>query len=92
MTLFESSLADAPLVIGYLRPIILMPVGLLAGLPAAQVEAILAHELAHIRRQDYIVNLVQTIRRRACSSITPPSGGSRTSSARNAKTAATISR
>ncbi len=60
VTLFESSLADAPLVIGYLRPIILMPVGLLAGLPAAQVEAILAHELAHIRRQDYIVNLVQT--------------------------------
>jgi GWxTD domain-containing protein len=60
VTLFESSLADAPLVIGYLRPIILMPIGLLAGLPAAQVEAILAHELAHIRRQDYIVNLVQT--------------------------------
>ncbi len=60
VTLFESSLADAPLVIGYLRPIILMPVGLLAGLPAAQVEAILAHELAHIRRQDYIVNLIQT--------------------------------
>jgi GWxTD domain-containing protein len=60
VTLFESSLADAPLVIGYLRPVILMPVGLLAGLPTAQVEAILAHELAHIRRQDYIVNLVQT--------------------------------
>ncbi len=60
VTLFESSLADAPLVIGYLRPIILMPVGLLAGLPVAQVEAILAHELAHIRRQDYLVNLIQT--------------------------------
>jgi GWxTD domain-containing protein len=60
VALFESSLADAPLVIGYLRPVILMPVGLLAGLPAAQVEAILAHELAHISRQDYIVNLVQT--------------------------------
>ena len=60
VTLFESSLADAPLVIGYLRPIILMPVGLLAGLPLSQVEAILAHELAHIRRQDYLVNLIQT--------------------------------
>jgi GWxTD domain-containing protein len=58
--LFESSLADAPLVIGYLRPVILMPVGLLAGLPVAHVEAILAHELAHIRRQDYLVNLLQT--------------------------------
>jgi beta-lactamase regulating signal transducer with metallopeptidase domain len=60
VTLFESSLADAPLVIGYLRPVILMPAGLLAGLPAAQVEAILAHELAHILRQDYLVNLAQT--------------------------------
>jgi GWxTD domain-containing protein len=60
VTLFESSLADAPLVIGYLRPVILMPAGLLTGLPAAQVEAILAHELAHILRQDYLVNLAQT--------------------------------
>jgi GWxTD domain-containing protein len=61
VTLLESSLADAPLVIGYLKPVILMPVGLLAGLPAAQVEAILAHELAHICRQDYLVNLLQTM-------------------------------
>jgi GWxTD domain-containing protein len=60
VALLESSLADAPFVIGYLRPVILMPVGLLAGLPPAQVEAILAHELAHIRRQDYLVNLAQT--------------------------------
>ncbi len=48
-----------PLVIGFLRPVILMPVGLLAGLPAAQVEALLLHELAHIRRYDYLVNLLQ---------------------------------
>jgi GWxTD domain-containing protein len=58
--LLESCLADAPVVIGYIRPVILMPVGLLAGLPVAQVEAILIHELAHIRRQDYLVNLLQT--------------------------------
>ena len=58
--LLESSLADAPLVIGYLRPVILMPAGLLAGLPAAQVEAVLAHELAHIMRRDYLINLLQT--------------------------------
>jgi GWxTD domain-containing protein len=58
--LLESCLADVPVVIGYLRPVILMPVGLLAGLPVAQVEAILIHELAHIRRQDYLVNLMQT--------------------------------
>jgi GWxTD domain-containing protein len=58
--LLESCLADVPVVIGYARPVILMPVGLLAGLPVAQVEAILIHELAHIRRQDYLVNLMQT--------------------------------
>ena len=45
--------------IGFVRPVILMPVGLLAGLPAAQVEALLLHELAHIRRYDYLVNLLQ---------------------------------
>ena len=58
--LLESCLADVPVVIGCARPVILMPVGLLAGLPVRQVEAILIHELAHIRRQDYLVNLMQT--------------------------------
>jgi GWxTD domain-containing protein len=57
--LLESCLAEAPVVIGYARPVILVPVGLLAGLPVAQVEAILIHELAHIRRRDYLVNLLQ---------------------------------
>ena len=57
--LLESCLADAPMVLGHFRPFILMPVGLLAGLPAGQVEAILLHELAHIRRHDYLVNVLQ---------------------------------
>jgi GWxTD domain-containing protein len=57
--LLESSLADTPMVIGHLRPLILMPVGVLTGLPAAQIEAILLHELAHIRRHDYLVNALQ---------------------------------
>jgi GWxTD domain-containing protein len=59
IVLLESCLAEAPMVLGHFRPYILMPVGLLAGLPAAQVEAILLHELAHIRRHDYLVNLLQ---------------------------------
>ena len=59
--LLESCFAEVPVVIGNLRPVILIPVGLLAGLPAAQVEAILLHELAHIRRADYLVNLLQTL-------------------------------
>lgn len=57
--LLESALAETPITIGLWRPVILMPLGLLAGLPSAQVEAILLHELAHIRRHDYLVNLLQ---------------------------------
>jgi GWxTD domain-containing protein len=61
VALLETCLADVPVVIGYLRPLILVPVGMLAGMPAAQVEAILLHELAHIQRGDYLVNLLQTV-------------------------------
>ena len=50
-----------PTVVGWLRPAILLPIAALASLTPAQVEAILAHELAHIRRHDYAVNLLQTI-------------------------------
>ena len=57
--LLESCLVEAPLVLGHFRPIILMPVGLLTGLPVSQVEAILMHELAHVRRHDYLVNVLQ---------------------------------
>ncbi len=57
--LLESCLADAPMVLGHFRPVILMPIGLLAGLPPGQIEAILLHELAHIRRYDYLVNVLQ---------------------------------
>ncbi|MCW5982613.1 MAG: GWxTD domain-containing protein [Bryobacteraceae bacterium] len=59
VALLESCLAETPVVIGHLRPVILTPIGLLAGMPAAQVEAILLHELAHVRRHDYLVNLLQ---------------------------------
>jgi GWxTD domain-containing protein len=55
----ESCLVEVPVVLGHFRPVILMPLGLLAGLPAEQIEAILLHELAHIRRCDYLVNLLQ---------------------------------
>ena len=59
--LLESMLVRVPTVVGWLRPVILLPVGLAAGLTPQQVEAILAHELAHIRRCDYLVNLLQTL-------------------------------
>lgn len=55
----ESVQVAVPMVIGFLKPVVLVPLGMLANLPAAQVEAILLHELAHIRRRDYLINLVQ---------------------------------
>ena len=57
----ESRLVGTPTVVGWVRPIILLPVAALANLTPAQVEAILAHELAHIRRHDYLVNLLQSL-------------------------------
>ena len=56
----ESRLVGTPTVVGWMRPIILLPVAALANLTPAQVEAILAHELAHVRRHDYLVNLLQS--------------------------------
>ncbi len=56
-----SRLAQAPSVIGWLRPVILMPAAALAGLEPSALEAVLAHELAHIRRRDYLVNLLQSV-------------------------------
>jgi hypothetical protein len=55
----ESSLAQVPMVIGWLRPLILLPAAAVTGLTPQQLEAILAHELAHVRRNDYWMNLVQ---------------------------------
>jgi GWxTD domain-containing protein len=59
--LMETVLAQTPVVIGWLRPVILVPIGMLAAMPAGQIEAILIHELAHIRRRDYLTNLLQTV-------------------------------
>jgi beta-lactamase regulating signal transducer with metallopeptidase domain len=59
--LLQSTLVEVPTVIGWLRPVVLMPASTLAGMAPQQLEAILAHELAHIRRHDYLVNLLQTL-------------------------------
>ena len=58
---FQSSLVHSPVVVGYLRPMILLPASAITGLTARELELILAHELAHIRKHDYLVNLVQTV-------------------------------
>ena len=61
ITLLESTLVEVPTVIGWLKPVVLLPASALAALSPQQLEAILAHELAHIRRHDYLVNLLQTL-------------------------------
>ena len=59
--ILESSILKVPVVIGYFKPVILIPLGVASGLSYEQVEAILAHELAHIKRNDYLVNIFQSI-------------------------------
>ena len=59
--LLESLLADSPVVLGHFRPVVLVPLGFLSGVPPEHVEAILLHELAHIRRADYFVNVGQRL-------------------------------
>jgi len=61
VTVLASALVRVPTAIGWLRPVILLPASALTSLPPEQLEAILAHELAHIRRYDYLVNLIQTV-------------------------------
>jgi hypothetical protein len=57
----QSLVVRTPMVVGWLRPVILLPLAAVTGLSAFQLEAILAHELAHIRRHDYLLNLLQTV-------------------------------
>ncbi len=61
VVLLESLLADTPLVMGHFRPVVLVPLGFLAGLPPDQVEIILLHELAHISRSDFLLNVCQRL-------------------------------
>lgn len=61
VALIESALVRIPVVVGHLKPMVLVPVGILTNLPAGEVEAVLLHELAHIRRHDYLVNFIQRI-------------------------------
>ncbi|HSQ36115.1 MAG TPA: M56 family metallopeptidase, partial [Candidatus Binatia bacterium] len=61
LQLLESLRLRTPVVVGHLKPVLLLPVGLATGLPADEVEALLAHELAHVLRRDYLVNVLQNL-------------------------------
>jgi bla regulator protein blaR1 len=59
--LVESALVRTPMVVGHLKPIIMFPIGIINRLSAEEVEGILAHELAHVMRNDYVVNILQSL-------------------------------
>jgi len=52
---------DVPMAIGWIKPVVLIPVTMLSGLTPAQLDMLILHELAHIRRHDYLVNFIQTL-------------------------------
>ncbi|MEJ7617170.1 MAG: M56 family metallopeptidase [Pyrinomonadaceae bacterium] len=58
---YQSTLVQVPTTIGWLRPVVLVPESAFASLSAPQLEAILAHELTHIRRHDYLINILQSL-------------------------------
>lgn len=58
--LFLSEYIDVPVVIGYLKPVIYLPFTVANHLTSEQIEAILLHELAHVKRNDFLINLLQT--------------------------------
>ncbi len=61
IVLLQSDILNIPCVIGYFKPIILFPAAMFSALPVKEVEAILIHELGHIRRNDFLVNIIQNI-------------------------------
>ena len=61
VTLLESAAVEVPSVIGSLRPVILLPASALTGMTPEQIEMVLAHEMAHIRRHDFLLNLLQAL-------------------------------
>lgn len=56
----ESARVSVPMVVGWLRPVIIIPTAALSGLPTSALEAVLLHELVHVRRLDWLVNLIQS--------------------------------
>jgi bla regulator protein BlaR1 len=61
ITLLQSQLVKVPVTVGLMKPVILLPMGLLMQLPPEQIETILWHELAHVWRRDYFMNLLQSL-------------------------------
>ena len=61
VSLLLSHKTDVPMAIGWLKPVVLIPFSMVSGLTPQQLDMLLLHELAHIRRHDYLVNFFQTL-------------------------------
>lgn len=61
VSVLRSTFVTSPIVVGCFRSVVVLPISLISNLPPSQLEAILAHELAHVRRYDFLVNLIQTL-------------------------------
>jgi len=61
VSIYVSELVKSPLTIGFLKPLILIPLASINNLTTYQLEAVILHELAHIKRADYLINIVQSI-------------------------------
>lgn len=59
--LLSSTTIAVPVTMGFLKPVVIVPLAMLSNMPVTQIEALLLHELAHVRRHDYLVNLLQTV-------------------------------
>ncbi|MBX7170644.1 MAG: hypothetical protein K1X72_06770 [Pyrinomonadaceae bacterium] len=57
----QSKMVEMPVVIGWLKPVVLVPASAFLQIPAKELETILIHELTHIKRRDYLVNFVQSM-------------------------------
>jgi len=57
----QSLIATIPMASGWIKPVIVLPASIISGIPANQLEAIITHELAHIKRNDYLVNILQSL-------------------------------
>jgi beta-lactamase regulating signal transducer with metallopeptidase domain len=58
VSIWMSEWVTAPVTIGYLKPIVLLPVAAVNHLSTEQIEAVLLHELSHIKRFDFLINLI----------------------------------
>lgn len=58
---FLSEHVDVPCIVGFLKPMIILPAGIITQFSAEQIQSILVHEMAHIRRNDYFINLLQQV-------------------------------